>query len=376
MKDEVNHREQGQSLVLISIIMISMIALIALAIDGGFEMSNRRKAQNAADAGALAGANALCAANPTLAVSHARDYAVNRNEAASAEISFDSQDITVTTSIPHNTFFAAIFGTELITTTATASAGCYTPCSAAGTLPFTWSCSFPTAGSGNPQTCGIQYGTPALPGQLYVFMDSINSDDEFLCQDPLTHLPAGELDCDLNDDGVNELFGGKDNRMWLNLDGELNPTDELPFWIQNEGYDGEVAVNNWYGNSDGDTTDVFKAVQDYLVDEIVLIPVFDSFCNGTPDVTCPSSYQFGVDSIVTSYGSDFYYHIASFSAFKVTCVSKSSVEYCPGKDEAIARNPGIPGDTKTIEGYFVQLDSGSGRCEGPDAGVHTIYLNH
>ena len=55
-----NHTERGQSLVFIAIFMVALIGILALAIDGGLGYSKRRQAQNAADAAALAGADALC----------------------------------------------------------------------------------------------------------------------------------------------------------------------------------------------------------------------------------------------------------------------------------------------------------------------------
>jgi hypothetical protein len=376
MVDKLNQSEHGQNLVLFAVIMVVLVALAALVIDGGFAYTKRREAQNAADAGALAGANALCAGNPGLAEPQALDYAINRNGATAAEVIQSTKVITVTTTIPHQTFLAGIFGTEVVTTTATASAGCYTPCSGTGVLPVAWSCRAPAGDPIDPQTCEIQYGTSAVPGPLYVIMDSIKSSDEFLCQDPITHLPVGAMNCDLNNDGVNELFGGAGNRGWLNLDGGSGSASEMKGWVENHGYVGEVFIHTWFGGSNGDKTSVFKAVQDYLIDDIVLLPVFDAYCDGTPDTACPGLYHSGQDSIVPGSGGGFNYHVISFSAFKITCVSTKKQDICPGKSAAIALNPDIKDNTKTIEGYFVKDYFGSGKCDGPSSGVYTIYLNH
>jgi hypothetical protein len=51
--------EQGQAIVIMAFIMIGLLAFLALAIDGGNTFVERRRAQNAADAGALAGARTL-----------------------------------------------------------------------------------------------------------------------------------------------------------------------------------------------------------------------------------------------------------------------------------------------------------------------------
>ena len=49
-------REQGQAIVILALMMIGLLAFAALAIDGGNAYVERRRAQNGADAAALAGA--------------------------------------------------------------------------------------------------------------------------------------------------------------------------------------------------------------------------------------------------------------------------------------------------------------------------------
>jgi len=51
--------ERGQAIVLFAFAMIGLLAFIALAVDGGSALTERRRAQNAADASALAGARTL-----------------------------------------------------------------------------------------------------------------------------------------------------------------------------------------------------------------------------------------------------------------------------------------------------------------------------
>ena len=57
--------ENGQAIVLIAFAFIAFVAMAGLAIDGGMVYSDRRHAQNAADAGSLAagGAAALTMEN-------------------------------------------------------------------------------------------------------------------------------------------------------------------------------------------------------------------------------------------------------------------------------------------------------------------------
>mgnify|MGYP002682684856 FL=1 len=53
-------KTKGQIIVLFALGLLALIALAALVLDGGMLFLNRRTAQAAADAGALAGARALC----------------------------------------------------------------------------------------------------------------------------------------------------------------------------------------------------------------------------------------------------------------------------------------------------------------------------
>ena len=55
--------ERGQSLVLVVLGFLAFIAILALVLDGGNAYAAKRQAQNAADAGALAGATFMCKNN-------------------------------------------------------------------------------------------------------------------------------------------------------------------------------------------------------------------------------------------------------------------------------------------------------------------------
>ena len=59
MKIQKGWRERGQALILIVGALIALMAFVTLAIDGGMVLYDRRSAQNAADAAALAGAYTL-----------------------------------------------------------------------------------------------------------------------------------------------------------------------------------------------------------------------------------------------------------------------------------------------------------------------------
>ncbi len=60
MNTKLFSKTKGQIIVLFALGLLALIALAALVLDGGMLFLNRRTAQAAADAGALAGARALC----------------------------------------------------------------------------------------------------------------------------------------------------------------------------------------------------------------------------------------------------------------------------------------------------------------------------
>jgi len=431
MEEKINKIERGQSLVLIGLLMIAFVAMLALVVDGGFSYANRRAAQNAADAGALAGADALCSgggteAAKTKAEAQAISYAVDNNHATSAEADAHDIDIDVTAHVSYQTFFASLLGFDVVTATAEATAGCFEGCRDTGVLPVAWSCKPPATitETATITDCVVKYGTVTTdtitPGETYVIMDSskvcfledgVYVDDkgktcdptksDIQCQDPPNSgEPAFALDCDYDDDGQNDILGGG-QRAWLNLDGGSGNADELGDWIE-DGFGGVIASHTWLAGSSGVKGTVFKDAADYVVGDIVYLPVFDQLCtHGDPDIACPALWHEESDppdTIIYGVG-QMYYHVIRFSAFMVTCVDYPPKtepspppnpdggpgKFCPGKQAFIDEN-NDPLDDKddndydnvpTIEGFFIKdYDPGlSGTCKpGIGSGAYTIYL--
>lgn len=385
-QEHVAH-EQGQNLVVFAVLLVVMIALAGLVIDGGFSLAKRRQAQNAADAGALAGADALCAGDTAKALALANDYAKNKNGAAAADVSMSSEMISVTTYVPHQTFLARVFGTDVVTPTAFAAAGCCTPC--IGTvLPTAWNCQ-PEAGEiitdTSTYTCTINYGTLSGGGPIYLFMDSESTSEDYYCQDPPNSgQPANSLDCDWNNDGTNEIFAGG-NRSWLDLNGGGGGASELSYWVEH-GY-GPVVPHTWFSGQPGTENSVYINVENFVEGKVVLLPVFDSYCyvnDPATDPTCVAKYHPGVDTI--NYGTNNnYFHVISYAALKITCVVKAGEannydpNLCSGRAAAEFANPDLNWNSiKTIEGYFIKATDPdlTGCCNGPDLGAHTVYLKH
>ena len=140
--------EIGQSIILIALMLFGLFVVAGLIVDGGNMYLNRRQAQTAADAAALAAATEYCISKgtPTEADLVAQDYALNKNRATqmidlSPEgnpdgsapfilIDAATKNIRVAVELTHSTFFAKVFGRSATTVEADASAGCYPPAAA------------------------------------------------------------------------------------------------------------------------------------------------------------------------------------------------------------------------------------------------------
>ena len=133
--------ERGQILVLFALMAVVIVAGVGLVIDGGFAFAQRRAEQNAADLGALAGANALLnGANPTaaaLAASADNGYTHGQN-GVTVDVEVTSTTVKVDVDAPHSNYFAGVIpgqGTWQIGVTATALTGI--PTKFQGVAPFT-----------------------------------------------------------------------------------------------------------------------------------------------------------------------------------------------------------------------------------------------
>lgn len=150
-------RERGASGVLVAVMMLVLIGAGALAVDTGQIYAERAQLQNAADAGALAGAD-LCSEGGctqtntnSLAASFANS---NSNDASSTVQSVDlsvAGQVSVTTSTKDGTtgagflskMFASVLNAPAATVGATATARWYYPTKGFSILPLTFaSCEF------------------------------------------------------------------------------------------------------------------------------------------------------------------------------------------------------------------------------------------
>ena len=144
-QDGPRRDERGQTLVIFALAFIGIVAMLGLVIDGGAAYAYRRDAQNAADMGALAGANDFLS-------HHSVSQATAAAQAVAAANGFTdgsggiSVDVTVTpgngttvkvdVTAPHQNYFSAIVGQPSWDVGATATALTGIPNAAKGASPF------------------------------------------------------------------------------------------------------------------------------------------------------------------------------------------------------------------------------------------------
>ncbi len=393
--------EFGQVIPLVVLMMFAIIAMVALILDGGTIMSNRRTAQAAADAGALAGAKQLCLGNPSRAISDGKYYAeLNGAATPVADPTISGGMIHVITSVTQPSFFAGIFGVSTLPAGASADAGCYGPAGKA-VLPLSWICKGPNAGElpfDPNMDCEIQtlswdnlllplvkgdvssveiddltytldskyphsITTPVVnagvteylpPKEIYIVIDT----DKVCIEDSHPPYPTGAIVCDLDGDGKKEIQTSGD-RGWLYLTADTNNitkwiTDVPPFTLR---------THIWLSGKSGGDVNVFNKLISYnYVGERVLIPVYNTFCEGDPSVEGSPCMVEAHDPLywdLEPAGGDIFdemrstndnYHVITFDAFYISCVSTKGD--CPGANYARSIDPDL-GEIPTMEGFFL-----------------------
>jgi len=125
-------KQSGQVLIQVALMIGVLLLMAALAVDVGNIYAERRRMQNAADAGALAGARDLCLGGSVdHAIAVATLYAT-ANGASGAAVIIDGYRVEVEASTAAQMFFAGIVGINSVDVSAVAEAECGcadSPCS-------------------------------------------------------------------------------------------------------------------------------------------------------------------------------------------------------------------------------------------------------
>ncbi len=146
------HREAGQTLTIVALALFGLLGATALAVDVGMWYAERRQMQNAADAGALAGAREMCfndAYSPDttgIATSAATTQAqMNGAIDVVAEVWNEAGTLDTTGNVvyvearkPAESFFARVLGVSEVTVGARAAAACGVAASGCDFLPVTF----------------------------------------------------------------------------------------------------------------------------------------------------------------------------------------------------------------------------------------------
>lgn len=399
MNTSSKRSEQGQIIILIVVSVVLIVFVAALVIDGGNLYLNRRAAQTAADAAALAGAYERCAfnGNQTAVENAVLEYATVQNLATAVEeIEILDDHVRVMVSITQSTFFAKIFGADQQTVVAEAAADCLIPGGLKGDVaPIAWTCRPPVGGDvGECAIERIPYSTfqeiekagfdfdrfildvgdgnnaysyqndiDGINGEgkaLYIVMDTDKFNENTDCQ-----INGGPIDCDLDNNGTIDIAAGGD-RGWLYLEGNAADLKE----IMRQGTVGEVYTDRWYPGKPGADDVVIRTAKDYREGEMIFIPIFDKLCQ-TNNFYEDCDYASPPDTVWEWNGDYTYYHIINFNAFVVTCVYDNVQDKCPGRTYAGLGKK----DANTIEGYFLEDVLTSGMPgDGDDLGVYIVSL--
>lgn len=272
MKMRVIQKHEGQALIQVALALVALLAMLALAIDVGHFYGERRRMQNAADAGALAGARELCLGNGAdAAFAKAKEYAETRNGAKPADVSVNGDIVDVVARVEANTFFAGVIGIPSATIVAEAAAQCGRARSACGLWPVAFR---QDKWNELRAACGTEF---------YVWDD----DKEVDCT---------VYDCDLNDDGRSDIVAGG-YRAWMDFSTAQYPyadscdqpgcgASELACRIAND-YDGQLTLPVCIAGDEGVKAGVQNAVNSRIGDS-VRIPVYDGYCGGGPGGGCGS----------------------------------------------------------------------------------------
>ena len=137
MNEQQHRSERGQALIQVALSMVVLLLCAGLATDVGYMYTQRRHMQNAADAGALAGARELCLLHTDEdARSEARIYARDRNGALTATAVVSGNIVIVTATIPVQSFLARLVGLDSTDVHAVAKAACGAATKGCGIFPI------------------------------------------------------------------------------------------------------------------------------------------------------------------------------------------------------------------------------------------------
>jgi len=253
--------QRAQALIIMALAMVVLVGFLALAVDGANAYAQRRLVQNAADAGALAGARALAVGESPEAA--AVEYAVGRNGADWAEVTVQGQTVTVVAGRSFPSFFARVLG-------------------------------WPTMSAGGQATAG--YGRPRVMRGQGFFPVAVHSESFQVGQS----YQIWDDDKEPDDPPEGVIVGG--NRGWLNFNGGNLSNAELKEWVR-EGYTTTLTAGAcWINGDPGTRASALHEAKEHRIGDTVIMVVYDGVREG----------QEGNGQLD--------YHVISFAAFIIESV--------------------------------------------------------
>ena len=392
--------ETAQILPIVAIGMVAIIGLAAILLDGGVLMANRRSAQAAADAGALAGARLSCQGYSASAIeAEALRYAINLNKAdPSTTASYNPSTglVTVVAKKEQNSWFARIFGDTTLSAGASASAGCYHPSAASRLLPLAFYWKTPPV-KAHDKDCETEDCT-LVNWDFTTLMNTLTAtsvtnlplDDIYIVADKIKVCEKGTGEIVCSEVSGNALGG---NRQWLDLSKIDNGA--LQKILQNglsEPLYTPALINGDSGVVSGSLNGAIflglNPIPGYTTysARLVYVPLFDQLCD--PGGSCLGD---GIHDYMKN-SSKPAYRLVGFAPFVLTCVQKgpkcefgncipkntdpntTNKAICPG----YLASGGTDNGDNAIEGYFVDglpADMYTWGTGGVDAGIYIISLS-
>jgi hypothetical protein len=239
----------------VALMMVLLLLLMALAIDVAHFYGGRRSMQNAADAGALAGARALCFGQAASAITRASDYACVQNGAQSAAVTINGNRVHVVASETVDTYFAGIIGMNSVQIEAEATAACGETTRLCGMMPLAFD--------------QATWDTIPCSGQFYVWDDDKVGDD--LC-----------TKCQCEDVIGSAASVSPGNRGWVRFSAPPAPyanpggcggncgAAALRCWIEH-GYSGPVNIGSCVPAKPGVNASALKAAEGRVGDNMYVL---------------------------------------------------------------------------------------------------------
>jgi len=304
--------QRAQTLILVALMLTVLLGFVALSLDGGNAYLQRRRMQNAADAGALAAARARCMGTPADYLAYGKALCESQdNGGASCALAATADGARAVASITVGTWFARVLGINTLTVSAAATGACK-----------------PIVGTGNllPMTIALPTEGGFTIGQTYNIWDK----------------------------DASKSVGSFGWLQWPNLDAGCpahgNGAERLRTCIENPWCAPMIHVGDWIGTEPGVVNNAIWDVWDTWQCSPVTVPIYDVTNGGN--------------------GNNKAYHIIGLGEFVVTGICDNNrARACSGSP------PACDASDKIIRGSFIRWVTPPDSEPGSTGyGVYRVYL--